>query len=453
MKPWMYASALVLFGCVGPCADLAGPRPPDLERIVAAMEAVDPAQMPTILAAGAGEVGLGGAGCRPLLEAVANVDPAQRAALIGAGIGDCDVGCPVQRGTPSPATTASALAQACDDAGAPDTVFGGALAPLRAGMEVHEYALHRHLYEALHRALSGPFGDDALWARVERLRPQLAEALDRAAPDAGDAALVTTTPTSDTPAFVGHVDQAALAAVFAARKEALRSCVTTPRPRPPESPTDRAIREHAGLLGALEEHQMDRTFASEAGVSVLFRFTFGPDGSRWWAAVEGLDLSRAQETCLLDTMADVAGTPTPDGGPALVAWPLTLVEPAAAVPEPPPGLPPGEGPRVVPEAERVIRLGALEQDAVVDVVGRALPDLRACYTRALREDPSLSGEVEVKFYVAKDGSVSKADTKRSTLGNPRVERCLNERFLDLRFPEPPGGGIVIISFPLVFVPS
>jgi len=56
----------------------------------------------------------------------------------------------------------------------------------------------------------------------------------------------------------------------------------------------------------------------------------------------------------------------------------------------------------------------------------------------------------VKFVIAKDGSVSSASTKASTLNNPIVEKCINARFMRMRFPSPKGGGIVIVSYPFVF---
>ncbi len=49
--------------------------------------------------------------------------------------------------------------------------------------------------------------------------------------------------------------------------------------------------------------------------------------------------------------------------------------------------------------------------------------------------------------------MSKASTKKSTMGNSAVESCINRRFHRFRFPEPKGGGIVIVSYPFIFSPG
>ena len=44
-------------------------------------------------------------------------------------------------------------------------------------------------------------------------------------------------------------------------------------------------------------------------------------------------------------------------------------------------------------------------------------------------------------------------TKSSTMGNKAVEGCINSRFQRFKFPEPKGGGIVIVSYPFIFQPG
>lgn len=113
---------------------------------------------------------------------------------------------------------------------------------------------------------------------------------------------------------------------------------------------------------------------------------------------------------------------------------------------------PGDASPKVRIGEPIV-LGALDKsviDAVIEADGKKI---LACYTRALKETPTLTGKVTVKFVIAKDGSVSSAVTKTTTLNNPTVENCVNGRFIRYAFPEPRGGGIVIASYPLVFSPS
>ena len=98
-------------------------------------------------------------------------------------------------------------------------------------------------------------------------------------------------------------------------------------------------------------------------------------------------------------------------------------------------------------------LGALDKSLIDAVIKRNMNQIRYCYQRELTKNPGLAGKVTVKFVIAKDGSVSSAVTKTTTLNNARVEDCLNGRFMRFQFPEPKGGGIVIVSYPFVFEPG
>ncbi len=97
-----------------------------------------------------------------------------------------------------------------------------------------------------------------------------------------------------------------------------------------------------------------------------------------------------------------------------------------------------------------IILGALDKSLIDRVVKSHLAQIRYCYQRELAKNPKLFGKIVVKFVISKDGSVSSATTKSSTMKNPIVEQCVNARFLRMRFPKPKGGGIVIVSYPFVF---
>ncbi len=100
-----------------------------------------------------------------------------------------------------------------------------------------------------------------------------------------------------------------------------------------------------------------------------------------------------------------------------------------------------------------IILGALDKSLIDAVIKRHMNQIRYCYQRELTKSPDLGGKVTVKFVIAKDGTVSKAETKSSTLGSPTVESCIADRFRRFQFPEPKGGGIVIVSYPFIFSPG
>ncbi len=100
-----------------------------------------------------------------------------------------------------------------------------------------------------------------------------------------------------------------------------------------------------------------------------------------------------------------------------------------------------------------IILGALDKSLIDAVLKRNMNQIRYCYQRELTKNPNLGGKIVVKFVIAKDGTVSNATTKSSTMGSPAVENCINSRFMRFTFPEPKGGGIVIVSYPFVFSPG
>lgn len=100
-----------------------------------------------------------------------------------------------------------------------------------------------------------------------------------------------------------------------------------------------------------------------------------------------------------------------------------------------------------------IILGALDKSLIDAVIKRNMARIRYCYQRELTKNPSLGGKITVKFVIAKDGTVSSATTKSSTMNNPAVESCINSQFMKFQFPEPKGGGIVIVSYPFIFSPG
>jgi hypothetical protein len=97
-----------------------------------------------------------------------------------------------------------------------------------------------------------------------------------------------------------------------------------------------------------------------------------------------------------------------------------------------------------------IIMGALDKSLIDRVVKQHLAEIRYCYEKELAKNPKLFGKLVIKFVIAKDGSVSQASTKTTTMNNPIVEDCVVQRFTRMRFPSPKGGGIVVVSYPFVF---
>ncbi len=97
--------------------------------------------------------------------------------------------------------------------------------------------------------------------------------------------------------------------------------------------------------------------------------------------------------------------------------------------------------------------GGLDRSLIDEVIKRHLSQIRYCYQRQLSQDPTLEGKVVMQFVIAKSGAVSTAFPKPTTLGNAAVEQCIVQRFLRMQFPEPRGGGIVIVRYPFLFSPG
>lgn len=100
-----------------------------------------------------------------------------------------------------------------------------------------------------------------------------------------------------------------------------------------------------------------------------------------------------------------------------------------------------------------IILGALEESLITSVVQANLESIKSCYQSQLAAFPTLGGKVIVKFVISADGSVTSADIKESNLGNTEVESCVIYSFKRMTFAAPKGGGVVIVSYPLIFSAS
>jgi hypothetical protein len=100
-----------------------------------------------------------------------------------------------------------------------------------------------------------------------------------------------------------------------------------------------------------------------------------------------------------------------------------------------------------------IILGALDKSLIDRVIKRHMNQIKYCYQRELNKNPTLRGKITVKFAISPSGSVSQATTHSSSMTNRSVETCINSRFMRFQFPEPRGGGIVIVKYPFLFSPN
>jgi len=95
--------------------------------------------------------------------------------------------------------------------------------------------------------------------------------------------------------------------------------------------------------------------------------------------------------------------------------------------------------------------GNIDAGRVAAIIRGQLGGIRSCYERALRNNPTLSGRLEVRFTIGTSGRVTTASS--SGLGAaPEVGTCVVSRIRGLVFP-PPEGGSVDFSFPFTFTPG
>lgn len=140
------------------------------------------------------------------------------------------------------------------------------------------------------------------------------------------------------------------------------------------------------------------------------------------------------------------------GDPEIV-WRLDgaplLAEPEALDTEPEAGDAEPEAGDAVTEGDAVVR-GVLEKEVIRAVIQRNRNQIRYCYERELTKNPALGGRMEVEFTIGPDGAVASTVLGASTLDSPAVEACILGRFRRMQFPEPRGGGVVMVTYPLVF---
>lgn len=97
--------------------------------------------------------------------------------------------------------------------------------------------------------------------------------------------------------------------------------------------------------------------------------------------------------------------------------------------------------------------GKLPPEVIQRVVQQQFPRIRKCYADGLRDNPMLEGRMAVRLVIEKDGSVSSASDAGSTMPDRNVSRCVLLTFHELHFPEPEGGGLLTLVYPIAFDPG
>lgn len=104
--------------------------------------------------------------------------------------------------------------------------------------------------------------------------------------------------------------------------------------------------------------------------------------------------------------------------------------------------------RVIPGEPAVS--GSLDRAVVTRILRQHGPEYRYCYEKELNLNRALSGRLTAKFTIAGNGGVVAVNIEGSTLRNTGIEQCLIRHIMTWSFPEPRGGGLVIVKYPFVF---
>lgn len=105
--------------------------------------------------------------------------------------------------------------------------------------------------------------------------------------------------------------------------------------------------------------------------------------------------------------------------------------------------------QIIPGRTTVV--GGLDRSVIAEVIRRYQSQIRFCYERELQKNPSLEGRVAAEFTIDGTGRVSNVRIQEDSVGSGgAVGRCISQRIRRWRFPEPKGGGEVIVSYPWTF---
>jgi hypothetical protein len=96
--------------------------------------------------------------------------------------------------------------------------------------------------------------------------------------------------------------------------------------------------------------------------------------------------------------------------------------------------------------------GRLPKEVIQRIVRQNYGRFRLCYEKGLGANPSLEGRVSVRFVINRNGSVSNVSNGGSSIPDAGVVNCVVRAFYGLSFPKPEGG-IVTVTYPIMFAPG
>jgi Ca-activated chloride channel family protein len=94
--------------------------------------------------------------------------------------------------------------------------------------------------------------------------------------------------------------------------------------------------------------------------------------------------------------------------------------------------------------------GQIDAESVRMVVRHHLPQIRACYERALKGSPGLAGIIEIRLVISGEGRVRQAEVDRNSTGHEGLGKCIALTMSRWRFPRPVGGVEIEVIYPFSF---
>lgn len=96
--------------------------------------------------------------------------------------------------------------------------------------------------------------------------------------------------------------------------------------------------------------------------------------------------------------------------------------------------------------------GVLSKEVIRRVIKKHINKVKGCYESRLIQVPKLQEHLVVKFVIGGDGIVLSTEIRKvdSTLNDNKVETCVVDVVRSMQFPEPEGGGIVMVTYPFIF---
>jgi len=94
--------------------------------------------------------------------------------------------------------------------------------------------------------------------------------------------------------------------------------------------------------------------------------------------------------------------------------------------------------------------GGLTKEEVDAVIQRHIGEIRYCYEQGLQQTPRMSGRVSMKILIGADGYATNGTRiTNSSLHSPEVESCITGHLKTWKFPNPRGGVVVKVNYPIV----